>query len=152
MTIAVFLIIPTLESLEYSVLVALLESFSLCLEMFAPHKPRPNGAWGSQPASYRILIKLTWTALIPGRQTEHPSQEQDFLSAFQCHRVNWNMLWLAGWARREGSLQSITSAPTSCGSRTVLQVPGSVRMYLDSCRTWARGRKRAVSRQTCPDL
>lgn len=33
MTIAVFLIIPTVESLEYSVIVAFLESFILCIEM-----------------------------------------------------------------------------------------------------------------------
>ena len=62
--------------------------------------------------------------------------------------------WIGLLAGQEGrkACSPTTSAPTSCGSETVLQVPGSVGMYLDSCRTWARGWKKAVSRQTCPDL
>lgn len=100
-------------------------------------KPKPNCAPGSQPASYWIFIKLTWRSNTPHRNKIF----------FQHHSVTRSIRCLAGWAWREGSLQPITSAPTSCGSETVLQVPWSVGMYLDSCRTWARGRKRAVFRQ-----
>lgn len=93
--------------------------------MFAPVKPRLNRAPGSQPGSYWIVIKLTRTALVPGREMEYPSQEHGSLSAFQHPSVNWSPRGLAGWARGEGACSPCPLPPPAVAVRPCCRFQGA---------------------------